>query len=112
MAGKGKVGRLPNGKKYGGRKPGTPNKITIDFVRDVEATGLELVIECKRIYDLALGHFHRDRSEFKFKYLEIAQRQVLDMLRYVYPQRKAIDHTTLGQPISFADLIKAAEETK
>lgn len=95
-----------------GRKKGTPNKVTFDFARDVEATGIELVKECKRIYDMALEHFHDDTSDFKFKYLEIAQRQILDMLKYVYPQRKAIDHTTLGQPITFADLMKAASDLK
>lgn len=81
-------------------------------MRDVEAEGIELVKECKRIYDMALDHFHNDTSDFKFKYLEIAQRQILDMLKYVYPQRKAIDHTTLGQPITFADLMKIADENK
>jgi len=74
---------------------------------------MDLVSECSAIYRRALKEFEANkRDQFRFKYLEIAQKQILDMLRYVYPQRKAIDHTTLGQPITFADLMKLADENK
>jgi len=67
-----------NGNKTGGRKKGTPNKITVEVIELLEQ------LNCNPVEGLARLALESNCEEMKFKaYKELAQ--------YVAPKRRAID---------------------
>lgn len=96
--------------KRAGRKPGTPNKKTLALIEILEGQNFDPVTEALHVYTLALEHFDKNRSDFRFKYLEIAQKGVQDLMRFVYPQRKAIDVTSGDMPINPGTLAHIPKE--
>ncbi len=72
------VGRPKGGKKLGGRKKGTPNKKTLEFI---EALGSFDPV--KALIDL---YKKTEDDGIKLGALK-------EMLKYIYPQRKAVDFT-------------------
>ena len=93
--------------KTGGRKKGTPNKKTQILTEILEEKGFCVVTNKLRIYKKALNNFKNDRSDFRFKYLEIADSVPKDLMQYVYPKRKSIEVTGAeGQPLSFVALVQ------
>ena len=79
-----------DGQKTGGRKKGIPNKMTRDlitFLRDRNFNPAEIIVEA----------LEREDSSFKEKdKCEIA----LNLMKFVYPQRKIIDASTEANPES------------
>jgi hypothetical protein len=98
--------------KTGGRKKGTPNKRTQVFLEILEEQDFCVVRSSIRLYRKALRQFKEDQSDFRFKYLEIAQRGLMDLMQYQYPKRKSVEHTGAdGEPIlnTLVDLVKAVD---
>ena len=65
------------------------------------------------MYERALDEFEKDRSDFRFKYLEIAANQLKELAQYAFPKRKAIDFPIdeeTGQ--SLIDIVKAVARSK
>jgi len=94
--------------KTGGRQKGTPNKRTQLAAQILEEQGFCPLLKGIALYNQALREFKKGRGDFRFKYLEIAQRELQDLRQYVYPKRKAIDITSDGQALSFSDLMAKA----
>lgn len=98
---------MAKGKKTGGRKKGSLNKKTKYALDILEDYGFCPIAKGVETYERALLEFEEDRSDFRFKYLEIAQRELQDLRQYVFPKRKAVELTGAeGQPISFIQLIQ------
>jgi len=73
---------MAKGHKTGGRKPGTPNKRTMELAERMEAIGCDPIEGMARI---AMNR--RSRPELRGRmYAELAQ--------YLYPKRKAIEHSS------------------
>lgn len=74
------MGFKPGHKRVGGRKPGTPNKNSLDLHAKCEAKGI-------------------DPFEKLLEYLEfpgepnIRLQAIKEICKYLYPQRKAIEHS-------------------
>ena len=79
--------------KHGGRAKGTPNKRTAEAIRILEEVDFCPIRKHVRIYNIAMQNFEIDHSDFKFKYLEIAQGASKDLMPYLYPKLKAIEHS-------------------
>jgi len=72
------------GKKYGGRKKGTPNKNTQDLLDMIESTGCVHPIQgMAEIAVIAMSERNYDLAQVCYK--ELAQ--------YVAPKRKAVEHS-------------------
>lgn len=122
----GRNGSAP-GERRGGREKGTPNKRTWDLVQKLEELGfdpaaklIQLTLDAeaeyarsKEIHDRIQEN--RDDADIKGyfadtgpAYLGIASRNCADLLKFVYPQRKAVDVTSGGQNVfqSFSDVVK------
>jgi hypothetical protein len=78
------VGRPPGQPKSGGRKKGTPNRLTQDAAEKLAALG------CDPLEGMAkLGMDPQISPELRFRcYAEVAQ--------YVYPKRKPVETTVEG----------------
>lgn len=103
-----KPGKKKGSPKTGGRKKGTPNKKS-RFVRELlENQKFDPVTECVVVFRKAMDKFeHQNHSEFQFKWLEIAGKQCHELMKYCYPQLKAIDHNlTEDTQNSLTDIIK------
>lgn len=74
--------------KGAGRPPGVPNKKTV---------ALQEIIERALGKSLPEAIFERLPDVKK----EAQVNALLSLMDYIYPKRKAIDVTTLGQPVSF-----------
>lgn len=122
------------GERRGGRKKGAPNKKTLDLIKTLEEQGYDPVAELIRIAMLAEKEYERAEEIFDAiqeariekklvplsestapTYLKIMQSSASDLMNYIYPKRKAIEHTgangkDLGQ--SFLDLLKLAGEAE
>jgi hypothetical protein len=111
MAGPGKL-------KTGGRKRGTPNKKTQELLGLLEEKNFNPAEKLISVYRRAIKSFDNSKGssgqgpDMTFKYLEIAEKAASDLMQYVYPKRKAIDHTSGGQPINFADLMAKAADAR
>ena len=98
MAGRGRRKGTP---KTGGRKKGTPNKPTVDFVAMADAHGVhpgELmcrVIKGERI--MALAYANKETGEFVEHPIMPTLDQMIsadkELAQYVYPKRKAMEHS-------------------
>lgn len=82
MNGEGKVGRPPGQPKSGGRKKGTPNRLTQDVAERLAALG------CDPLEGMArLAMDPQSSPEFRF-------RCYAELLPYVYPKRKPMEIET------------------
>ena len=85
-----------------GRKKGTPNKKTIDLQSKLEANGIDVGSEVAFLYNKAKNN---DDIQMMF--------QVLNMLmKYIYPQRKAIEMDTQEITNSMAEFMKGLEKVR
>lgn len=100
---------MAKGKKTGGRKKGQPNKRTQLAIEILEDMAFCPVRKGVYMYRRALKTFEKDKSDFRFKYLEIAQRELQDLRQYAYPKRKAIDLTNNGEAFSLVDMVMQLE---
>ncbi len=125
------------GKKTGGRKKGTPNKRTQEFIDVLERRKFSPADALVDIFRKASKQFHQyDKlvegvleaarngdgiepsqvrglfdSDEKIQYLEIARKVATDLMQYRFPKRKAIEHTGAGGESlakSFIDLMQDA----
>lgn len=71
-----KCGRKKGTKKTGGRKKGTPNKKTLNFLNDLG--------DFKPVEELLTIYYSTEKDDLKFSIIK-------EILKYVYPQRKAVD---------------------
>jgi hypothetical protein len=88
-----------SGKKYGGRKKGTPNKASKELREDLEKLGLDVP---KAIVEL-------------LPYLDYAEKAqtLLGLLPYIYPKLKAIEHSMDKNSVNtFTDFIKSISVKK
>ena len=113
---------MPRGNKPGtprpegaGRRAGTPNKRTLDMVAKLEAAGLDsiaeivwVIAEAKACYELVKND-PTDKFDPKPPYLKIISDNAMDLNRFLYPTRKAVDHTSGGEKInvSFAEFVQS-----
>ena len=96
-------------KHTGGRKKGSFNRITSDLIEQLNGMGFNPVAELIEIIDEAKTSFKQERGTKEAPaYLGIAARGASDLMKYVYPQRRAVDHTSGGKPLanSFAEIAK------
>ena len=73
-------GRKKGSKKTGGRQKGTPNKRTLSFIDDLG--------NFKPVQELLKVFSSTKDNELKFLILK-------EILKYVYPQRKAVEMTAM-----------------
>ncbi len=80
-----------DGRKSGGRKKGTPNKKTKEIIDKLEELNCDPIEGMASIARIAktMGDFSLAGSMYK----ELAQ--------YVYPKRKAVEHTKLNEAVIF-----------
>lgn len=106
---------MPRGKKLGGRKKGTPNKVTLDLLKTLEEKGFEPAAEMVLIHNEAMK-LYRDKVKTQKGWgagpaLDTAKSAVAELMRYCYPQRKAVEVSGKdGGPITFSQLVKDALE--
>jgi len=70
------------GKKFGGRKPGVPNKRTVEMIERLEQLDCDLIEGLVRIAKQA-----ENKGE-----LALAADCYHKLMPYVYPKRKAVEH--------------------
>ena len=94
-----------------GRKPGTPNKKTLEFQAMLEANGFDPGAEYLRLYREQMRIFeHRKRHRNAAGALEAlttAGVSLNNICQFVYPKKKAIEHTGEVGVKTFADFIAA-----
>lgn len=100
------------GKKTGGRRKGVPNKITQDLAKQLDELGFNPASELVQIFLDAKEEYARSAEIYDAiqdariaadvktplkdtapEYLKIAASACADLMQYVYPKRKAIEHT-------------------
>ena len=101
----------PRGKKYGGRKKGTPNRRSEDLLETLsmqEYDSAEALVFCykeaHRIFDLRKKN--NDLSGALLA-LDRMTNVASTLAAFVYPKKKAIDHV-MEQPKTFADFMALA----
>lgn len=121
-------------KRYGGRSVGAPNKITLDLIKTLQTEGFDPAAELVRTHALAMIEFERQaeihdaiqekRASLEMvpinhgegaAYLSIAQNACKDLMRYCYPQRKAVELTGKdGADVfeSFTQMMKRLADSK
>lgn len=84
--------------KTGGRKKGTPNKRTQEFIEVLERRKFSPADALIDVYRKALKAFNSgagksfgDGPDMNFKYLEIANKAACDLMQYRFPKRKALE---------------------
>jgi len=99
-----------NKPKTGGRKAGTPNRLTLDLIETLQEKGFDPAAELIRVNIEAWKEYNRASEIFDAiqdkriaydlvplteseasTYLKIAQDSAKDLMKYVYPQRKAVE---------------------
>lgn len=121
-----------DGKKTGGRRAGTPNKnshaLRLDLLETLRAHGFDPAAELIAVYKDARTEYERaeeiheaiqeKRADYKMiplsdssgsEYLRIAKDAAKELMRYTYPQLKAVELTGQGGADlfqSFADLAR------
>lgn len=96
--------------KGAGRKLGTPNKRTWALVSELERLGFEPAAKYVQLILDNEADYHKNRkNELGPQYSRVATVACGDLMKFVYPTRKAVDVTTDGQNVanSFAELVKA-----
>lgn len=101
------------GERRGGRKKGTPNKITLDLIQTLQAKGFDPAAELVKTHAEAMKLYRKkmkdDRGWGAGPALDIAQRCASDLMEYVYPKRKSVELTgAQGADLfqSFNDLVR------
>ena len=100
-------------KKTGGRKKGVINKRSQKAMEILANEKFCPLLKMIEMYERGLKEFKDDRSDFRFKYLEIAANQLKELAQYAFPKRKAIDFPIdeeTGQ--SLIDIVKAVARSK
>jgi hypothetical protein len=101
------------GERRGGRAKGVPNKRATDILDKLKRYNfdparklIELTMEAERAY-----HANKHNEEGA-RYLAIASKNCADLMKFVYPIRKAVDITSNGEkiPDSFAEMVKSVLE--
>lgn len=101
----GKNGGSSPGERRGGRTKGTCNRITTDFLEGLREQGYDPVTEIiNSIYDVE-EKFLNAPEDLKPQYMAMLLRTKGELLKYIYPQRKAVDHTTAGEKINSLDSV-------
>jgi hypothetical protein len=105
----------PKGKarpKNAGRKKGTPNKVTLDAIEELQRMGHEPIIEHVRIFNQAMASYNAKKKKNNdygaASCLDVAVRANAEIMKYIYPTRKAVEHTGQnGEPLfkSLTDFI-------
>ena len=93
--------------KTGGRQKGTPNKRTVEAIEIMNKLDFNPLEKMVFMYQKAMDEFEVDRSDFRFRYLDIASNQLKEFAQYVYPKRKSIEGPNgenIGQ--SLVDILK------
>lgn len=106
-------------KKVGGRVKGTPNKITLDALAELRRMGHEPIIEHVRIFNQAMASYNAKKKK-KNDYgaascLDVAVRANAEIMKYIYPTRKSVEHTDPnGEPLfkSLTDFIVHLDENE
>lgn len=108
--------------KTGGRRKGTPNKRTQEFIDVLQRRKfspadalIDVYRKALRSYEAGHGSSSGDGPDMTFKYLEIAQKAASELMQYRFPKRKAIEHTGAdGEPLvnTLVDLVKSISEPK
>lgn len=97
-----------------GRKKGTPNKKTIDFLLVLEKNNFDPGEELIYVYNQAKSIYKIMRQGKKYfqalQSLETMQTTADKICQFVYPKRKAIEHSGDVAVKTFADFIAAADE--
>lgn len=108
-----KPGERPKG---AGRPKGTPNKKTLEFQQILAdnnfSPGEELVYLYKEQMKIFEARKKRGNLAGCLVALEDAQVTVNNICQYVYPKKKAIEHTGEVGVKTFADFIAASVPTK
>jgi hypothetical protein len=86
---------LAKGKKTGGRQKGTPNKSTTELALVIEETGLNVP---KRIIELLPELTPTQEVQ-----------ALLELMNYLFPKRKAIEHTFNPEDLNDGDLLVECE---
>ena len=80
---------MAHGIRTGGRKPGVPNKRTVELAERLDALGLDPVLGLAKI------------AEDPTASLELRAKVLADLMSYMYPRRKALDVSAAAQrPVS------------
>ncbi len=82
------------GERRGGRKAGTPNKATADLQAKLDGLG------CDPIEGMARIAMNRRTP------LAVRARLLAELAQYVYPKRRAIDHSSSDQSMSPQWIVK------
>jgi hypothetical protein len=129
--GGGCVMKFQSGKaKTGGRKKGTPNKITLDLIALLEEKGFNPAAKLVLVYRKAAKEWERHEEIFdaiqskriSFEmtpltetkaptYLGIMEKAASELMQYVYPKRKAVEVSGPGGgPIETKDVSSLTDE--
>lgn len=102
-----------------GRKPGSRNKNVIlkELMETLQSQGFDPLVEMITCYQHAMGDYKQKKKEMRVRgaltALGIASRIAAEMCQYVYPKRKAIEHSGPGGgsiAVTFAALMAQAAE--
>lgn len=98
-----------------GRKKGTPNKKTVAFLQILEKHNFDPGEELIFIYKEQRAIFEQRKKnknwEGALTALSDSERTVNNICQYVYPKKKAIEHTGEVNVKTFADFIEAGSES-
>ena len=96
-----------------GRKKGTPNKKTVAFQQLLEKHNFDPGEELIYVYNetKSLYKMHRKKKSYQsaLDALENMQTTADKICQFVYPKKKAIEHTGEVNVKTFADFVAAAE---
>jgi len=96
-----------------GRKKGTPNKRTLDLIQTLQEKGFDPAAKLVEITLMAEQEFLnlKDRTlkerDTASRHLATASRNCTELMKFVYPQRKAVDITAEGDSNVFKTLAEA-----
>lgn len=99
-----------------GRKKGTPNKRTYEFMTTLNELDFNPAEKLVHIYNEAMKIFDTRKKHNNLsaagEMLSLAQRTAGDLAQYAFPKKKAIEHSGEVGVKTFSDFIKAAEKKK
>jgi hypothetical protein len=97
-----------------GRKKGTPNKKSFDFsekLRELNFDPAAEMVWCyKQLKSLAVLRSKKGNLIGSITALQAAEKTANDISQYVFPKKKAIEHTGELGIKTFADFIAAGED--
>lgn len=103
-------------KKNSGRKPGTPNKRTWDLIRTLEKGGFDPAAKLLALTLEAEQSYQKQKfGDNGPSYLATASKNCIELMKFVYPTRKAVDITSGGEKVfqNLSELLASvANETK